>query len=128
MKHSADFLRIVDDAKGRIAQTNPEEVKKRMDRGDRLLLIDCREDSEWESGHIQGAIHLGRGIMERDIDRVVPDKDAEVVIYCGGGYRSALAADNLGRMGYTKAVSMDGGWRAWCALGYPTINYKRSLP
>lgn len=128
MKHSPGFLAIVDDAKKRVRQMSPEEVKTRMEGPGAPLLIDCREDHEWEKGHIQGAIHLGRGIIERDIEGLVPAKDAELVIYCGGGYRSALAADNLQRMGYTKVASMDGGWRTWSALGYPTINYKRSIP
>jgi len=128
MKHSPGFLAIVDEAKTRVRQTTPGEVKARMEETGAPLLIDCREDHEWERGHIQGAVHMSRGIIERDIEEVVPGKDAALVIYCGGGYRSALAADNLQRMGYTNVVSMDGGWRAWAALGYPTINYKRSMP
>ena len=128
MKHSPGFLAIVADAKSRVRQMTPEEVKARMEGGDAPLLIDCREDHEWEKGHIVGAVHMSRGIIERDIETAVPGKDAALVIYCGGGYRSALAADNLQRMGYTNVASMDGGWRTWSALGYPTINYKRSIP
>lgn len=119
MKHSTEFLRLVDDAKSRIRQTTPEEVRKRRDAGEELTLIDVREDNEWEKGHIPGAIHLGRGIIERDILTTAPDKNRELVLYCGGGYRSALSADNLQKMGYTRVVSMDGGWRRWNELGYP---------
>ncbi len=120
MKHSAAFLKLVDDAKSRIPQTTPEEVKARLDRGEKLLLVDTREDTEWEQGHIRGAVHIGKGVIERDIEKHVPDKDEEIILYCGGGFRSALAADNLQKMGYRKVVSMDGGWRKWRELGYPT--------
>jgi rhodanese-related sulfurtransferase len=120
MKHSPEFLQLVKEAKSRIRQTTPDEVKRKLDRGDKFLLVDCREDNEWDKGHIEGAIHLSRGIIERDIENIVHDKKNEVIIYCGGGYRSALAADNLQKMSYTNVISMDGGWRAWNALGYPT--------
>lgn len=120
MEHSAAFLALVNDAKTRIRETSPEKVKSRLDRGDDFLLIDIREDHEWEKGHIVRAIHLGKGIIERDIEKLVPFKDREIILYCGGGYRTALTADNLQKMGYTNVVSMDGGWRRWNDLGYPT--------
>ena len=120
MKHSEAFLKLVEDAKNRIGQTTPEEVHAKMNRGEKVTLIDTREDNEWEHGYIAGAIHLGRGIIERDIERVIPAKDAEIILYCGGGFRSALAADNLQKMGYRNVISMDGGWRRWKELGYPT--------
>lgn len=119
MSHSAEFLKLVDDAKSRIRQTTPEEVSSRMARGEQLTLVDTREDNEWSNGHVKGAIHLGRGVIERDIERVLPDKDSEIILYCGGGFRSALAADNLQKMGYKNVVSMDGGWREWKGKGYP---------
>ena len=120
MAHSPAFLKIVDDAKSRIKQTMPEEVKSRLDRGEKFLLVDTREDNEWEKGHIAGAIHLGKGIIERDIESWVPNCETEIILYCGGGFRSALSADNLQKMGYANVVSMDGGWRRWKDLGYPT--------
>ncbi len=119
MRHSPEFLRLVDDTKSRIKEISPHEVKEKLDRGDKFLLIDTREDNEWERGHIVGAVHMGRGIIERDIVQAVQEKDAAIVLYCGGGYRSALAADNLQKMGYKNVVSMSGGWREWNALGYP---------
>ena len=120
MAHSQAFLDLVNDAKRRVKQTVPEEVKKRLDLGEKLLLVDTREDNEWEKGRIAGAVHLGKGIIERDVEERVPDKNAEIILYCGGGFRSALSADNLQKMGYTNVVSMDGGWRRWKDLGYPT--------
>ena len=120
MKHSAAFLKIVDDAKSRIRQTTPEAVKARLDRGEKLVLADVREDNEWEAGHILGSTHIGKGVIERDIESKVPDKNKEIILYCGGGFRSALAADNLQKMGYRNVISMDGGWRRWNELGYPT--------
>ena len=120
MKHSPAFLKIVDEAKSRIRQTTPEEVKARLDRGEKLVLADVREDNEWEAGHILGSTHIGKGVIERDIESKVPDKNKEIILYCGGGFRSALAADNLQKMGYTNVISMDGGWRRWNELGYPT--------
>lgn len=119
MKHSPAFLTLVDDARSRIRQETPQEVKARLDSGEKFLLVDVREDNEWNNGRIVGALHLGRGIIERDIEKITPDKNADIVLYCGGGYRSALAADNLQKMGYTHVVSMDGGWRKWNELGYP---------
>lgn len=120
MKHSQGFLDIVNDAKKRVRETTPEDVRRRQERGERFHLVDVREDNEWERGRALGAMHLGKGIIERDIERVIPDHDMEIVLYCGGGYRSALAADVLQRMGYRNVLSMDGGWKRWNELGYPT--------
>ncbi|HVE64993.1 MAG TPA: rhodanese-like domain-containing protein [Thermoanaerobaculia bacterium] len=120
MKHSPRFLDIVSDAKTRVRETTPEEVRRRQEAGERFRFVDVREDSEWERGHATGAIHVGKGVIERDIERAVPDQTEELILYCGGGYRSALAADTLARMGYTNVVSMDGGWKRWKELGYPT--------
>jgi rhodanese-related sulfurtransferase len=120
MDHSEGFLKIVKDAKSRVRETTPEEVKKRQEAGDDFRFIDVREDDEWRKGHARGAIHLGKGVIERDIEKTVPDPDAEIILYCGGGYRSALAADSLQKMGYKNVISMDGGWKRWEELGYPT--------
>ena len=120
MKHAEGFLNIVNDAKSRVPETNVEEVKQRMDRGDKFALVDVREDNEWAKGHLPGALHLSKGVIERDIETAVPDKNAEIILYCGGGFRSALAADNLQKMGYKKVISMDGGWRGWTEAKYPT--------
>ena len=119
MDHSPGFLALVADAKTRIRETTPEEVRRRQDAGGRFHLIDVREDREWQQGRARDAVHLGKGIIERDIEKAVPDRDAEIVLYCGGGFRSALAADALQKMGYRHVVSMDGGWRRWTELGYP---------
>ena len=119
MEHSPGFLRLVAQSKQRIRETTPEEVRRRQEVGERFHLIDVREDGEWQRGHARGATHLGKGIIERDIEKTVPDHDAEIVLYCGGGFRSALAADALQQMGYRNVRSMDGGWRRWTALGYP---------
>lgn len=118
-QHPPRFLKIVDDARSRIRETNVDEVKKRMDRGDKFLLVDVREESEFAKDHLPGAVHLGKGVIERDIEGRVPDLKQEMVLYCGGGYRSALAADNLQKMGYTNVISMDGGIRGWREQGYP---------
>ena len=120
MQHSPEFLKLVNDARRRIRETDVHATKRRLDQGERFFLVDTREESEWRNGHLPGAIHLGKGIIERDVERVIPDKEAKIVLYCGGGFRSALAADNLQKMGYTNVVSMDGGWREWVAAGYPT--------
>jgi rhodanese-related sulfurtransferase len=112
-QHSARFLHIVEDAKKRVKEVSIDEVKTRLDRGDKFVLVDVREESEYDKDHLPGAIHLGKGIIERDIEERVPDLDAPLVLYCGGGYRSALAADNLQKMGYTNVLSMDGGIRGW---------------
>ena len=121
MKHAPGFLKLVDDAKARIGETNAQEVKKRLDAKEPVTLIDVREESEWAKGHLPGAIHLCKGIIERDIENAVPGKATPIVLYCGGGFRSALAADNLQKMGYTNVISMDGGWRAWTEAGFPTV-------
>ena len=118
-QHPPRFLKIVDDARSRIRETNVDEVKTRMDQGDKLLLVDVREESEFAKDHLPGAVHLGKGIIERDIEARVPDVNAEMILYCGGGFRSALAADNLQKMGYTNAISMDGGIRGWREKGFP---------
>ncbi len=118
-QHPPRFLRIVDDAKSRVRETNVEEVKKRIDSGEKFILVDVREESEFAKDHLPGAVHLGKGIIERDIEARVPDLNAEIVLYCGGGFRSALAGDNLQKMGYKNVISMDGGIRDWREKGYP---------
>jgi len=115
--HATGFLALVNDAKTRIKQMNIDEYQK-MPR-DGHVLIDTREDREWNAGHAAGAIHLSKGVIERDIEKEIPDKSTVMVLYCGGGFRSALAADALQKMGYTNAISLDGGWRAWNAAGLP---------
>jgi rhodanese-related sulfurtransferase len=122
MQHSPRFLQIVNDAKKRVRETTVDEIKRRQDGGDRFTLVDVREESEYAKDHLPGAIHLGKGIIERDIEVKVPDTSAEVVLYCGGGFRSALAADNLQKMGYSNVVSMDGGIREWREKNYPLTN------
>lgn len=119
MKHAPSFLKIVNDARGRVQECSIGDVKERLDRGDTFHLIDVREDGEWADERIVGAVHLGRGVIERDIERKIPDFDDEIVLYCGGGYRSALAADNLMKMGYTHVISMDGGFHGWKEAGFP---------
>jgi rhodanese-related sulfurtransferase len=118
-QHPPRFLKIVDDARSRIRETNVDEVKKRMDRGEKFLVVDVREESEYAKDHLPGAIHLGKGIIERDIEQRVPELGKEMILYCGGGFRSALAADNLQKMGYTNVISMDGGIRGWREKSYP---------
>lgn len=117
MKHSEGFLNLVNDAKTRVREVTVAETQQQMRVNPEIRLIDVREDNEWQAGHAAGAIHLGKGIIERDIETVVPKKDAKLILYCGGGYRSALAADALQRMGYTNVFSMAGGWRAWKEAG-----------
>jgi len=119
MKHSEGFLRLVEDAKGRVRELDVAETRARLAANHSAHLIDVREDNEWRAGRAAGAEHLGRGIIERDIEARHPDHAAELILYCGGGYRSALAADNLQRMGYTNVFSMDGGWKAWKDAGAP---------
>jgi len=119
MHHSPRFLKIVDDAKSRVRETNVNEIKARQDRGDKFVLIDVREESEFAKDHLPQAIHLGKGIIERDIEARVPDLESPIVLYCGGGYRSAMAADNLQKMGYRNVLSMDGGIREWREKKYP---------
>ena len=119
MDHSKEYLALVEDAKGRIRECTIDDVLARQKRGDKFRLIDCREDDEWRAGHARGAEHIGRGVIERDIIAKVPDKDEELVIYCGGGFRSAMAADNLQKMGYKRVFSLAGGWREWTKRGQP---------
>jgi rhodanese-related sulfurtransferase len=118
-QHSARFLQIVEDARTRVREVTVDDVKARLDRGDKFLLVDVREESEYAKDHVPGAIHLGKGIIERDIEERVPQLNAPLILYCGGGYRSALAADNLQKMGYTNVVSMDGGIRGWREKYFP---------
>jgi rhodanese-related sulfurtransferase len=120
MAHSSQFLKLVQDAKSRVKETNVADVKRRMDAGEKFVLVDTREDNEWANGHLPGAVHLSKGIIERDIEQQVPDTSAKLILYCGGGFRSALAGDNLQKMGYTNVESMDGGWKGWLAAGLPT--------
>lgn len=117
-QHSPGFLKIVEDAKKRIRETTIDDVKAKLDRDDKFLLVDVREESEYAADHLPGAIHLGKGIIERDVEARVPDHNAPLVLYCGGGFRSALAADNLQKMGYTNVLSMDGGVRGWRERGF----------
>jgi rhodanese-related sulfurtransferase len=119
MMHSPGFLELVNQSKARIRQTDVEGYRKMLENGEKPLLIDVREESEFAAGHAAGAMHLGKGIIERDIEVKVPDKSTPMVLYCGGGYRSALAADALQQMGYTAVISLDGGWRAWQQAGLP---------
>jgi rhodanese-related sulfurtransferase len=118
MQHSPEFLQIVEDSKSRIKELSVSETQERMQQGAKL--VDVREDNEWEAGHAANAIHLGRGIIERDIVKTFPDKQTEIILYCGGGFRSALSADNLQKMGYQNVVSMAGGWGAWKEANGPT--------
>ena len=121
-QHPPRFLKIVDDAKSRVRETDVPTVKSRMDRGEKFVLVDVREESEYAKDHLPGAIHLGKGIIERDIEARVPELNTEMILYCGGGFRSALAADNLQKMGYTNVISMDGGIRGWREKGFPLVN------
>jgi len=122
-QHPPRFLKIVDDARTRVRETNVDDLKKRMDRGDKFLLVDVREESEYAKDHLPGAIHIGKGVIERDIEARVPDLNAEMILYCGGGFRSALAADNLQKMGYRNVISMDGGIRGWREKSYPLVKH-----
>jgi rhodanese-related sulfurtransferase len=119
MKHSPGFLALVEEAKKHIRECSVREVKERFDRGEKFQLVDVREDHEFAQDHVAGARHIGRGVLERDIETLLPDKDTAIVLYCGGGFRSALAADNLRKMGYRNVISMDGGIRAWREASYP---------
>lgn len=119
MQHSPRFLKIVDDARSRVQETNVDEVKRKLDGGEKFVLVDVREESEYAKDHLPGAIHMGKGIIERDIESRVPGLNTPMVLYCGGGFRSALAADNLQKMGYTNVVSMDGGVRGWREKNFP---------
>ena len=119
-EHSSRFLTIVNDAKRKISETNVEEVKIKLDRGEKFYLVDVREESEWKKGHITNAIYIGKGVIERDIEKKINNIEEEIILYCGGGFRSALAADNLQKMGYSKVSSMDGGYSGWVKAGYST--------
>lgn len=119
MQHSPGFLKVVQEAKSRVRETDVHDVRARLERGESFYLVDVREDGEWERGRIPGSIHLGRGVLERDVEREIPDRSATIVLYCGGGFRSALAADSLQKMGYTNVLSMDGGYSGWAGAGYP---------
>lgn len=119
-KHNPGFLALVNDAKARIQQMNIDDYRRMKESGDHHVLIDIREESEWRDGHAAGAMHLCKGILERDIETHVPDKGRKIVLYCGGGYRSALSAESLGKMGYADVISLDGGWRAYRNSGLPT--------
>lgn len=119
MQHTPRFLKIVDDAKSRVKETTVDEVKQKLDHGDKVLLVDVREESEFAKDHLPRAIHLGKGVIERDIEKRVPDVKTPMILYCGGGFRSAMAADNLQKMGYTNVISMDGGVREWREKNYP---------
>ncbi len=118
VQHSPGFLKLVEDAKTRVREVNVTEARRKLGKGE-AVLIDVREESEWAAGHARGALHLGKGVIERDIEARVPDKTGQIILYCGGGFRSALSADNLQKMGYTNVLSMAGGWRAWQGEGAP---------
>lgn len=118
-KHNQAFLDLVNDAKSRVREIDIAKYREMVQGGEDHLLIDVREESEWNAGHAAGALHLGKGILERDIEAKVPDRDKTLVLYCGGGFRSALAADNLQKMGYRNPISLDGGWRAYSESGLP---------
>jgi rhodanese-related sulfurtransferase len=118
-QHAPGFLKIVADAKSRVKECTVADVAKRLNAGEKLLIVDVREESEYAMGHVPGAIHISKGVMERDVEMKIPDPSVEVILYCGGGFRSALSADNLQKMGYTNVISMDGGWRDWTGAGHP---------
>lgn len=120
--HAPRFLKIVDDARRRVQELTVDQVKAKLDRGEPFRLVDVREESEWARDHLPSAEHMGKGVIERDVELRVPDPATEIVLYCGGGYRSALAADNLQKMGYTHVFSMDGGIRGWRERGYPLVS------
>ena len=119
MKHNPGFLKVVDDARARVRECTVGDVKVRLDRGERFHFVDVREDDEFAQDHAAGAVHLGKGVIERDIETTIPNRQEPIVLYCGGGYRSVLAADSLRQMGYTNVISMDGGIKAWRDAGYP---------
>jgi rhodanese-related sulfurtransferase len=118
-QHNPGFLKIVADARDRVRECTVADVRRRLDAGEKFTLVDVREESEFAAGRLPGAVHLSKGVIERDIETKIPDPAAPLVLYCGGGFRSALAADNLQKMGYTNVISMDGGWRVWTEKGYP---------
>ena len=120
-QHAPRFLQLVNDARQRIKETTVDDIKSRLEKGESLVLVDVREESEYARDHLPGAVHMGKGVIERDIEARAPDPGAPLVLYCGGGFRSALAADNLQKMGYTNVISMDGGYRVWRERGYPLV-------
>jgi len=120
MQHNPGFLALVNEARARVREIDIEGYRRMREEGTPHVLVDIREDGEWAAGHAAGAVHIGKGVIERDIETKQPDKAATLVLYCGGGYRSALSAEALGRMGYQNVISLDGGWRAWQAAGLPT--------
>ena len=124
MKHSEGFLKVVNAAKSRIQEVSVDETLRRLESNPQSKLVDVREDREWDEAHAAGSVHLGKGIIERDVEATIPDKTTEIILYCGGGYRSALAADALQEMGYTNVFSMAGGWKAWQAAGAKTESGK----
>jgi rhodanese-related sulfurtransferase len=119
MQHTSGFLKLVKEAKSKIKECTVADIAKRFERGDKFHFIDTREDDEWRAGHAKGAIHIGKGVLERDVEQKIPEKNADIVLYCGGGFRSALAAESLQRMGYTNVISMDGGMKEWRNQGLP---------
>jgi rhodanese-related sulfurtransferase len=118
--HAPGFLKLVTDAKSRVRECTVDDVKARLAAGEKFVLVDVREEGEYAAGHAAGAVHIGKGVIERDIEAKVPDPNTPLVLYCGGGFRSALAADAVQKMGYTNVISMDGGWSAWVKAGMPT--------
>ena len=118
--HSPGFLRLVDDARRHVRELTPDDLRVRQQENPRLVLVDVREDDEYRAGHVAGAVHIGKGVIERDVEEKIPDAGAEIVLYCGGGFRSALAAESLQKMGYANVASLDGGWRALQDAGFPT--------
>jgi rhodanese-related sulfurtransferase len=121
MQHSVQFLKLVQEARKNVKETNVPDVKRRMDAGEKMIVVDVREDNEWTGGHLPGAVHMGRGVIERDIEQSIPDTKTKLVLYCGGGFRSVLVAESLQKMGYGNVESMDGGWRGWNEAGLPTV-------
>ena len=121
MAHSSAFLALIESVRSAVRDVSVEHTRDRLQNDPALHLVDVREDSEWDVGHAAGAVHIGKGVIERDIEEMIPDKNAEIILYCGGGFRSVLAADALQKMGYTNATSMAGGWREWKAVGAPTV-------
>lgn len=125
-QHSPAFVALVEDARSRVRETDVGAIRRRLERGDRFHLVDVREDEEWQGGRLPGAVHIGKGVIERDIEDRIPDRSAEIVLYCGGGYRSVLAAEALQKMGYTNVLSMDGGYRGWTEAGLPAAPPERA--
>ena len=121
MTHTPGFLQLVNEARPRIREISLDAARARLQQNPRAVLVDVREDNEWAAGHLPGAIHLGKGIIERDIERTIPDRNAAIVCQCGGGFRSALVCENLQRMGYTNTLSLDGGFKGWVAKGLPLV-------